>query len=85
MEVPVSEAKALLSELVRRAEAGEEVILTRFGRHVARVVPAERKLSVAERRAVIEKVQAAAEGKATAGPCAAQSQSFLYDQAGLPA
>lgn len=85
MEVPVSDAKAQLSELVRRAEAGEEIILTRFGRRVARVIPAGRKTSVAERRALIEKVQAAAKEKAAAGPCAAQSQDFLYDQDGLPA
>lgn len=39
MQVKVSEAKAQLSDLVRRAEAGEEVILTRHGRPVVRLVP----------------------------------------------
>ena len=38
MHIPVSEAKAQLTDLVRRAEAGEEIILTRFGQAVARLV-----------------------------------------------
>jgi prevent-host-death family protein len=32
LEIPVSEAKAKLTDLVRRAEAGEEIVLTRNGR-----------------------------------------------------
>jgi prevent-host-death family protein len=39
MNVPISEAKARLTDLVRRAEAGDEVILTRHGRPVARLAP----------------------------------------------
>ena len=39
MYIPVSEAKAQLTDLVRRAEAGEEIILTRFGHAVARLAP----------------------------------------------
>ncbi len=34
-----SEAKARLSDLVRRAEAGDEVVLTRHGRPVVRLAP----------------------------------------------
>ncbi|RWM88350.1 MAG: type II toxin-antitoxin system Phd/YefM family antitoxin [Mesorhizobium sp.] len=39
MNIPVAEAKAKLSELVRRAEAGEEIVLTRYGKVAARLVP----------------------------------------------
>lgn len=39
MNVPVAEAKAKFSELVKRAEAGEEVLVTRHGKVVARLVP----------------------------------------------
>jgi prevent-host-death family protein len=39
MQVSVSEAKAQLTELVRRAEAGDEVILTRHGHAAVRLVP----------------------------------------------
>lgn len=40
----LADAKARLSELVARAEAGETVEITRRGKPVARVVPTERKL-----------------------------------------
>ncbi len=38
MLVSVSDAKGQLTELVRRAEAGDEVVLTRHGKAVARLV-----------------------------------------------
>jgi prevent-host-death family protein len=38
----LSEAKAKLSNLVDRAEAGEEVTILRRGRPVAKIVPLER-------------------------------------------
>lgn len=38
--VNLAVAKAQLSELINRVEAGEEVVITRHGRPVARVVPA---------------------------------------------
>lgn len=38
--VGVHEAKTRLSELLRAVEAGEEVIVTRGGQAVARIVPA---------------------------------------------
>jgi prevent-host-death family protein len=39
MNVPISQAKARLTDLVRRAEAGDEVVLTRHGRPVVRLLP----------------------------------------------
>lgn len=38
--VNLAVAKAQLSELVNKVEAGEEVVITRHGRPVARMVPA---------------------------------------------
>jgi prevent-host-death family protein len=38
MKIAIAEAKAQFAELIRRAEAGEEVELTRYGRPVARIV-----------------------------------------------
>ena len=40
MHVTVAEAKAKLAEIIRRAEGGEEIVLTRHGRPVARLSPA---------------------------------------------
>lgn len=39
MNISIKEAKNRLSELVRRAEAGETVVVTRDGKPVADVVP----------------------------------------------
>ncbi len=85
MQVPVSEAKAQLTDLVRRAEAGEEIILTRHGQHVVRLVPIVPTHTAESRRAVMERVRASAAAKMTSGPSAARSQDFLYDEDGLPA
>lgn len=38
MRIAIAEAKAQFAEIVRRAEAGEEIELTRHGRPVARIV-----------------------------------------------
>jgi prevent-host-death family protein len=84
MEISLSEAKAQLTALVRRAEAGEEVVLTRHGRPAVRLVPVKVPLDRAARRKLIEEIQASAAAKATPGPCAARSQDFLYDEYGLP-
>jgi prevent-host-death family protein len=84
VRVSVSEAKAQLTELVRRAEAGEEVVLTRHGRPAVRLVPISALPSAAERRRRLEALRQAAAAKASPGPAAARSQDFLYDEDGLP-
>ena len=84
MQVPVSEAKAHLTELVRRAESGEEVILTRHGRAVARLTAVGAPVVGAERRALIDEIRLASHGLARPGPDGARSQDFLYDENGLP-
>ncbi len=84
MQVSVSDAKGQLTDLVRRAEAGDEVVLTRHGRAAVRLVPMEPKRDVADRRALMEAVQRSAASHRTAGPSAARSQDDLYDELGLP-
>ncbi len=37
--VPVAEAKAKFSEMLRRAGGGEEIVVTSHGRPVARILP----------------------------------------------
>ena len=41
--VNMKEARQRLSELVRAAERGESVVITRRGKKVARIVPADQK------------------------------------------
>ena len=84
MQVSVSDAKGQLTELVRRAEAGDEVVLTRHGKATVRLVPVRPPPDADARRAVIAAIQAAASGQRTAGSAAARSQDFLYDEDGLP-
>ena len=84
MQIPVSEAKGQLTELVRRAEAGDEVVPTRHGKATVRLVPVRPLPDADARRTVIAAVQAAASGKRTAGAASARSQDFLYDENGLP-
>lgn len=43
MEVGVHEAKTTLSELLRRVTAGEEVVITRSGEPIAKIVAVRRK------------------------------------------
>jgi prevent-host-death family protein len=84
MQVPISEAKAQLTELVRRAEAGDEIILTRHGHPAVRLTPVKLAPDSKARRALLDSVRAAALAKASPGPTAARSQDFLYDEDGLP-
>jgi prevent-host-death family protein len=84
MRISVSEAKGQLTELVRRAEAGDEIILTRHGQPAVRLVPVRTVLRRKARRQLLEAVGASGALKALAGPSAARSQDFLYDEEGLP-
>ena len=90
MEISVTDAKAKLTDLVRRAEAGDEVILTRHG-HAAvrltpvRLAPVRPKMTPEEWNTLMDRVRASARAHATAGTDAARSQDFLYDEDGLPA
>jgi prevent-host-death family protein len=84
MEVSVTDAKAQLTELVRRAEDGDEVILTRHGHPAVRLVPVNSRPNQEMRRKILEDFRAAASAKIIPGPDAAHSQDFLYGEDGLP-
>lgn len=82
MRIAVTEAKAQLTDLVRRAEAGDEVILTRHSHDAVRLVAIKAMPDSLSRRALLEALRASVSPKV--GPSAARSQDFLYDDAGLP-
>ncbi len=85
MEISVSDAKAQLTDLVRRAEAGEEVVLTRHGQATVRIIPIKAKLSVEQRRHRLDEIVAQAHAKLTpGGPSSKELQDALYDEFGLP-
>jgi prevent-host-death family protein len=55
-KVQLFEAKARLSELVDRAEAGLETVITRRGRAVARLVPVKRARAKSGNAEVIDSI-----------------------------
>jgi prevent-host-death family protein len=84
MRISVTEAKGQLNDLVRRAQAGDEVVLTRHGHAAVRLVPVETALDRKSRRALLEAARTSGSSKAKSGPPAARSQDFLYRDGGLP-
>jgi prevent-host-death family protein len=84
MQISVTDAKGQLTELVRRAEAGDEVILTRHGQTAVRLVPIKTAPDALTRRMLLREIREAARAKTHPGPNAARSQNFLYNEIGLP-
>ena len=80
MQIALSEAKGQLLDLVRRAEGGEDIILTRDGQAIARLVGLAS--DTTERRSAL--LEARGSAVATPDVTADRSQDFLYDDAGLP-
>ncbi|RWX79128.1 type II toxin-antitoxin system prevent-host-death family antitoxin [Neorhizobium lilium] len=86
MRISVAEAEGKLTELVKRAESGEKVVLTRDGDPLLELVRIARTpLLPSERRKVFDKIR---DSKQAWSPefetDAAHSQDFLYDKDGLP-
>lgn len=85
VRVSVAEAKAQLTDLVRWAEAGDEIVLTRHGQDVARISAAKaHPFDVGARRRILDAARAAGAITSASGPNAARSQDFLCDEDGLP-
>ena len=85
MDMSVTAAKAHLTELVRRAEAGEEVVLTRHGHPAVRIVPIEpRRKTPEEIGAAIKAMQDEVRAKGLSWPNQTSNHDWLYDEMGLP-
>ena len=84
MEIPLSDAEARLPELLRLAEAGEDIVLTRDGKPAVRLSPVRHRKDRDEFLEAVQRISASASRKAKAGPSAERSQDFLYDDDGLP-
>jgi prevent-host-death family protein len=61
------DAKTRFSELLEQVESGREFTITKHGAPIARLVPIERKPSVAERRQAIERIQKLSRGLSLGG------------------
>ena len=84
MQISVTDAKAQITDLVRRAEAGEKIVLTRHGRPVARVVPIKAAQERKARRAMVEAMREAARSEASSGLSDEQYRDFGFRR-GWPA
>lgn len=84
MQVSVTDAKSQLTNLVKRAEAGDDVVLTRHGHAAVRLVPVKSIPSQLARRSLLRDVRASAARNAAVGETSARSQDFLYSRDGLP-
>jgi antitoxin (DNA-binding transcriptional repressor) of toxin-antitoxin stability system len=83
MHISIPDVAGQLIDLVRRSEAGEEIILTREGHAAVRLVPVNMPTDRASRLVLLEEMRLAATAKTTAGPNAANSQNFLYGDEGM--
>jgi prevent-host-death family protein len=66
LQIGAFEAKNTFGALLDRAEAGEQVVITRHGRPVARLIP-ERGIDVAKAQAAADRIRQRAKARKT-GP-----------------
>ena len=60
MEIGAFEAKNKLGMLLDRVESGEEIIITRHGKPVARLVPNAARIDKLQARAALERIRSRA-------------------------
>ncbi|MBV8514244.1 MAG: type II toxin-antitoxin system prevent-host-death family antitoxin, partial [Acidobacteria bacterium] len=60
-------AKTHLSELLDKVEGGEEIIITKYGAPVAKLVPVKKEATVEQRAAAINRIQKLSAGLSLAG------------------
>jgi prevent-host-death family protein len=64
MQVEASEARNTLSALLDRAERGEEIVITRHGKPVARLAPCSAAVDQESAKAALARIRARAQGVA---------------------
>lgn len=86
MLIAVSQAKAKLTDLVSRAEAGEDIVLTRHGHPTVRLTPVNAVVDLQDqRRSALDRFQGSLRAAPGFEGGAARVADFLYDERGLPA
>ena len=85
MQISVKEAQENLDALLDRVEGAEDILLTRAGKTVARIIPLKGELTREQRRAALDKIRRMAPPRRQGEPAADGSHDDLYDENGLPA
>jgi prevent-host-death family protein len=84
MNLAISKAKSKLTDLVKRAELGEEVVLTRHGNEVVKLVPIKPALDEDTKKEIISRLIQESQRIISRETNAADSQDFLYGEDGMP-
>lgn len=84
MHIPIDEAKTQLLELVHQAERGVDIVLTRDGLPIVRLVRMSVHPRLHQRQAIIDSIRESARSHRCTGPSSSQGQTMLYDENGLP-
>lgn len=90
MRISVQDAQEKLAELIDRADKGEDILLTRGGDPIARIIPLKTTEPPPNKRedfaTLLRDIKERARQTADPFPeeTAARSQDFLYDDDGLP-
>ncbi|MUZ75974.1 prevent-host-death family protein [Agrobacterium vitis] len=79
IRVEVTEAEERLDELIELAMRGDEIVICRDERPVARLTPVNKEISAAETL-----WRLAAEGRKSVPPGSTSDHSNLYDKNGVP-
>ena len=84
MQVSVTDAEAQLTDQARRAEQGEENVLTHHGHPAAQFVAVGPVPDKQSRQWLLESLQQSAAERITSGPSTVRNQDFLQGDDGTP-
>lgn len=85
MDVPIDDPNVQLAELVKRVEAGEDVVLTRDGKPAIRMLSVDAEAKLAARNRKLLELSAEMARLKHPGPDGAHASDFLFDdKTGLP-
>ena len=84
MNLAISKAKSKLTNLVKRAEQGEEVVLTRHGTEVVKLVPIRPVVNLETKKEILSRLLEESQSIIWRDTDAAHSQDFLYGEDGMP-
>ena len=84
MNLAISKAKSKLTDLVNREEQGEEVVLTRHGTEVVKLVPIRPVVNLETKKEILSRLLEESQSIIWRETNAAHSQDFLYGEDGMP-
>jgi prevent-host-death family protein len=84
VNLAISKAKSKLTDLVNRAEKGEEVVLTRHGTEVVKLVPIRPVVNLETKKEILSRLLEESQSIIWRDTDAAHSQDFLYGEDGMP-